>query len=138
MWMEFSVARQIGEGAYTLNGAGHLTLGTEDLPPGNNYGNNGYITATIYDVRIYNYALPQSVIATNIPPKVPVFTGGAGAVAVTTGPNGPQFVLTYATGTLQSSTNVAGPWAPVAGATSPYTNLLDSATPNEFFRLSNP
>jgi hypothetical protein len=46
-------------------------------------------------------------------------------------------VLTYS-GTLLDATNVAGPWTPVAGATSPYTNILDSATPDLFFKLSNP
>jgi hypothetical protein len=126
-----------GQTAYTP-AAGHVTLGTEDLSSGNSYGNNGYITGNIYDVRIYNYALTQAQIITagNILPKRPVF--GGGPVSVTTGPNGPQFVLTYTNATLLSSTNVGGPFTAVAGATSPYTNILNNATPDVFFKLSIP
>ena len=78
------------------------------------------------------------IVIANIPPKFTTIGEGTNGV-VTTGPNGKQFVLTYPTNsTLQSATNVAGPWAPVAGATSPYTNILQKAIPDVFFRLSYP
>jgi hypothetical protein len=48
---------------------------------------------------------------------------------------GNNFVLTFPAGwTLQSSTNVSGPYGDVAGATSPYTNNVTLA-PLRFFRL---
>ena len=97
------------------------------VPPGNNYGNTGYLTGEIYDVRIYNYALTQT-----LPP--PPHPGPWPPPIITNG----QFVLSWPIGSLQSSTNVAGPFAAVPGATSPYTNILDSAVPNMFFRISNP
>ncbi len=127
-------ASETGNTAYTP-AAGHVTLGTEDLGQGNSFGNNGYLTGNLYDVRIYNYALSQPQIAA-IAGVAPTFTGGT--VGVTTGPNGPQFVLTYNGGTLLQATSVAGPWTPVSGATSPYTNILNSASPDMFFKLSNP
>jgi lysophospholipase L1-like esterase len=36
---------------------------------------------------------------------------------------------------LQSATNVAGPWMPVPGAVSPYTNIVLSEVPTMFFKL---
>jgi hypothetical protein len=43
-------------------------------------------------------------------------------------------VLTWLSGYLQSSTNVAGPYTDVSGATSPYTNTI-VAPPYKFYRL---
>jgi hypothetical protein len=41
--------------------------------------------------------------------------------------SGSNIVITWGTGTLQSATNVAGPYTDVAGATSPYTNSISGA-----------
>jgi beta-glucanase (GH16 family) len=41
--------------------------------------------------------------------------------------------LSWPVGTLQSASNVTGPWYNIGGATSPYTNV--ATTPQEFFRL---
>jgi hypothetical protein len=48
---------------------------------------------------------------------------------------GSNVMITYS-GTLLSSTNVAGPYLPVTNATSPYTILTTNA--QQFFRVSNP
>ncbi len=48
--------------------------------------------------------------------------------------NGNQVVLTWSSGALLEATNLAGPWTPVAGATSPYTNNVMVA-PQMFFKL---
>jgi beta-glucanase (GH16 family) len=45
-------------------------------------------------------------------------------------------VLSWPAGTLQSATNLPGPWQDVAGATSPYTN--SPTLPQEFYRLRLP
>ena len=94
------VAQQTGQGAYTLNGAGHLTLGTEDLPPGNNYGFTGYITANLYDVRIYNYALTGTQIQDIFNPPIPITWGAI-----------PSFVTT------NNVTYADYPWYPSCGVT---------------------
>jgi hypothetical protein len=60
-----------------------------------------------------------------------------GTVAPTIGASvsGTNLVLTWSGAfTLQSATNVAGPYGPVPGATSPHTNSLTS-DPQRFFRL---
>jgi beta-glucanase (GH16 family) len=49
---------------------------------------------------------------------------------------GSDMILTWPTGTLQSATNVSGPWNDVSGATSPSTNR--AAAPQEFFRCRLP
>jgi hypothetical protein len=62
----------------------------------------------------------------------------SGPIAITSGPSGSQLVLTWPYGMLLQATNVAGPWTPVAGAVSPYTNLINMTAPNMFYKLSNP
>jgi hypothetical protein len=87
-------------------------------------------------VRIYNVALSgpqQASLFTPPPPPVPAFSVKP---AVTTGPNGKQFVLTWSYGTLLQATNIAGPWTTNA-ATQPYTVIISNA-PVMFFKLSNP
>jgi hypothetical protein len=119
-----------------LSPASHLMIGGRDSG-GNSFGN--YFAGAIYGVKIYNTALTEAQVNTAMVAAAgpPTFSGGA--PVVTTGPNGPQFVLTwFGSASLLSATNVAGPFLPVAGATSPYTNILNSATPDMFFKLSSP
>ena len=125
---------ETGNTAYT-QAAGHVTLGTEDLGQGNNFGNNGYLTGNLYDVRIYNYALTQGAIA-GIAGVRPPFT----STFATNSVGSKEIVMTYTYGTLLQATNVAGPWTAVPGATSPYTNALNNtlAIPDVFYKLSNP
>jgi hypothetical protein len=129
-----------GTSAYPLAQAYHVVIGGEE---GGWWGASAgsFSKWKVYDVRIYNAALTVNqinstmVAAPSTPPSgPPTFSGGA--PVVTTGPHGPQFVLTYS-GTLLSATNVAGPFLPVAGATSPYTVIVSNA-PDMFFKLSNP
>ena len=107
----------------------HLCIGGRDNG-GNNFGN--YFTGNIYGVRIYNTALSEAQVNSLLIPTTvtaPVFSGPPVLI-------GNNLVLTY-TGTLHSATNVAGPYLPVAGATSPYTNDVTTA-PQMFYKLSNP
>ena len=46
---------------------------------------------------------------------------------------GNNLVLNWSVGSLESATNIPGPWYDVIGAASPYTNLL--LGPQQFFRL---
>jgi hypothetical protein len=71
-------------------------------------------------------------------------TTGSGGITVLTGPAPPtlawqlagsNLVLTWPTGTLLQATNLAGPWTPVAGAVSPYTNVMPASQPQMFLRL---
>jgi hypothetical protein len=47
--------------------------------------------------------------------------------------SGNSLVLNWSSGTLQSATNVLGPWYDIGSAASPYTNPL--VGPQQFFRL---
>jgi len=111
----------------------HLMIGGRD-GGGNVFGN--YFTGEIYDVRIYDTELSPAHVNYIIPSSVPVI--------VTTPVFGPpifgggQLVLTFTNGTLLQATNLSGPWTPVGGATSPYTNNITTNGPRMFFRLSNP
>jgi hypothetical protein len=118
-----------------LSPASHLMIGARD-GGGNAFGN--YYSGEIYGVQIYDTALSADQVSVAMtapwatPPAGP--PGWSGTIAV----NGNQVTLAWTNGTLLSSTNVAGPWTPVPGATSPYTGIIDAATPNVFFILSNP
>jgi hypothetical protein len=129
-------ATQTGQGSLTPSPDSHLMIGARDSG-GNSFGN--YFTGEIYGVRIYSTALSADQVnylnitpppATVTPPVVPWFSGQPVL-------QGSQFVLTWYGGSLLQATNITGPWTLVAGATSPYTNII-SAAPQLFFRLSNP
>jgi hypothetical protein len=123
-----------GLGAYNMDVEEHLAIGGKDTPPGNTYAATGYFTGEIYGLRIYNTALSAAQVNSIIPPTplpVPTPTWTGQPVI-----NGKQLVLTWSSGTLLSATNVAGPYLPVAGATSPYTNNV-TAAPQMFFKLSS-
>ena len=94
------------------------------------YGN--YFTGSLYDVRIYNYALPQSQIAI-IGNSKPTFTSQINA----DGNGNQQLVITYPFGTLLEATNLAGPWT-TNSTVSPATINIDPTAPQVFFKLSNP
>jgi len=55
-------------------------------------------------------------------------------------PGIPQFefrleLVQWRIGLLLQATNISGPWSPVTGASSPYTNLASPSAPQLFFRL---
>ncbi|HOB32158.1 MAG TPA: hypothetical protein PKH32_04680, partial [Verrucomicrobiota bacterium] len=93
------------------------TAGTEEA----------FFTGTIYDVRIYNYALSAEEVGT---------IGRVAPMPLTWQSLGNQQIFTWPYGVLVESTNVLGPWTPVPGATSPYTN--DTVGPQKFYRVRNP
>jgi hypothetical protein len=125
-----------GQTAYA-DSMGHLTFGTEDRTPGNNYGNNGYYNGKLYGVRIYNVGFNEAQVNSLFAPPPRPAPAFSVKPAVTTGLNGKQFVLTWTYGTLLQATNIAGPWTTNTAATQPYTVIISNA-PAMFFKLSNP
>lgn len=128
------VATQTGQGPYSPTRASHLMIGGKDNGTGSAFGN--YYTGEIYDVRVYNYALSQAQLGAVVPGLKPTLTKQV--IPGVNGNNGGQLVLSWPFGTLLQSTNVAGPYSAVAGATSPYTNIMTVTPPDVFFKLSNP
>ena len=117
------VARETGNSKYTLAPNEHLCIGGKDSAPGNNFG--FFSSFEIYDVRIYNYALPSETM------PVPLLDGKIVPVA-----NGGRLVINWSWGRLLAATNPAGPWVPVVAAP-PYTNDL-TAAPSMFFKVVYP
>ena len=76
----------------------------------------------IDDVAVYNKALTPQQIQNHL-----LNTTHLSIVKV-----GGNIVITWPTGTLQSSTNAAGPYSNVNGATSPYTNAVSGS--RQFYR----
>ena len=63
-----------------------------------------------------------TTVTVNPPATIAIQSAGGGNV-----------ILSWPAGTLQSATNIAGPWGNIGGATSPRTNAVSSS--QEFFRL---
>ena len=105
----------------------HVVIGARDNA-GNNFGN--YFTGEIYDVRVYNTALSEAQVNNFLVSRTPTFNPPLHI--------GNKLVLSWSTGTLLQSTNLLGPWTPVGGATSPYTNDVSTNGPRMFYRVSNP
>ncbi|MGA2853886.1 MAG: LamG-like jellyroll fold domain-containing protein, partial [Verrucomicrobiota bacterium] len=124
-----------GVGPYNLSPPSHLMIGARD-GGGNAFGN--YYSGEIYGVQIYDTALSADQVNASLVSPVTVPPTFSGPIAITSGPSGSQLVLKWPYGTLLQATNVAGPWTPVAGAVSPYTNLINMTAPNMFYKLSNP
>jgi hypothetical protein len=75
-------------------------------------------------------------------------SSGSGSLTVLAGPPpptlsfqeliSPNLVLSWSNGglgLLLEATNITGPWSPVPGANSPYTNIVSPSAPQLFFRL---
>ncbi len=117
---------------FIANGAGILANGTIGQAFG--LGNTvigqrtdlqfGTFVGTVDDTAFYNYALSAQQVALHYVNEV--------KVTATPAP-GKKVVLSWPFGALQSSHNVTGPYLPVAGATSPYTNSI--STTNTYYRV---
>jgi hypothetical protein len=116
---------------YIPNGAGVNPDGTAGITPG--FGNTvlgqrtdaafNTFEGTMDDTAIYKYALtPQQVQNHFLNTTEASITG-----------SGSNVVISWPVGTLQSSTNVSGPYVNVVGATSPYTNSI--SVMQKFFRV---
>jgi hypothetical protein len=115
------------------NGDGINADGTAGITSG--YGNTvlgertdgayGTFEGTMDDTAFYNYALsPQQV-----------FEHYVDATLITITASGTNVILTWPVGVLQKAASAAGPFADVAGATSPTTNAVGKAS---FWRVRVP
>ncbi len=122
----------VAQDQFIPNGAGVLPNGTIAQSPG--AGNtvigqrtdaafNTFI-GTADDTAFYNYALSAQQVQLHYLNQV--------RLSFATAQN--KLILSWPVGKLLSSTNVTGPYAPVIGATSPYTNSAASST---FYRVQS-
>jgi hypothetical protein len=118
-----------------------------------------YLSVSTVAGATYNWSGPNGFISASQSPSVAKATenasgiysvtatvGGAtsapGSVAVTVNPPlsftvqpvaSSSLVFSWPFGALQSASNIAGPWNPVSGASSPFTNA--SSEPQQFYRV---
>jgi hypothetical protein len=118
-----------------------------------------YLTASTIPEATYNWTGPNGFSSASQNPclvgagqnasgiySVTATVGGctslAGTTTVTVNPpvalsvqaSAASLIFNWPFGTLQSATNVVGPWSPVTGATSPYTN--SPSEPQQFFQVN--
>jgi hypothetical protein len=103
-----------------------LLLGRGGYPWAEGQG-NAWDGANLYmsDVAIFTNALSSNAI-------YQIYLAAVNEL-ITTANSAGNFVLSWPEGTLVSSTNVQGPYTPVAGATSPYT--VSKTAPRQFYRV---
>jgi hypothetical protein len=142
------------ETAYHINSpAAGLILNGKILLHQNDTFNNVVIGGTAVFAGTYSFAY----LSANYPAYFPTtwtlqsgssISNGSGSITVLTGP--PPPVLSYqqlagsglvlnwsngGLGIIWQATNLSGPWSPVAGASSPFTNMVSPSVPQMFFRL---
>lgn len=100
-------------------------------------GGNAAFTIVGSNEQFFAGALAHAAVFTNAlsAPQIQQLYQTATLPSLSLSTQGNQLVITY-TGTLLSSTNVAGPYETVAGATSPY--IVTPTGDQKFFRASNP
>jgi hypothetical protein len=91
-------------------------------------GQEDVFSGGIAEAAIYNVALSPSQIAAHYS------AGASGSAPLTSSFSAGNLTLTWSTGTLLGSTNVAGPYTTVDSATSPYTVPVNGAK-QMFYRL---
>jgi beta-glucanase (GH16 family) len=118
---------------------------TASTVPGAAYswtGPNGF-TSTNQNPSIVNAATNTAGVY-NVTITVGGCTSAAGATTVTVSPpalvsiqsSNNNFAITWPTGTLQSATNITGPWSEVSEGTSPWP--IVPAAPQQFYRVKLP
>jgi hypothetical protein len=100
------------------------------------FGNNGgfnerYFPGNISQVGFFTNALTAAQV------KTLYSVGTNKTITLSMARSGANVVVTWNTGTLQSSTNVLGPFTPVPGATLP-TYTIPAAGAQQFFRVTFP
>jgi hypothetical protein len=108
----------------------------ESVPAGDNLdvwigGSPDYPTsrltyANLANAAVFNYALTADQVQD-------VYNASPLPVTLTITPSGKNVVLTWPSGTLLQSTNLAGPWTPNTSATSPYT--VPATNASQFFQV---
>ena len=142
------------ETAYNINNPkGTLTLNGRLLLHQNDTFQSVSVGGTAVFAGIYSFDYLSAQYPAYFPAAWPVQSGssvssGSGSLTVLAGPPPPtlafqdfmasNLVLSWSNGglgLLMAATNVAGPWSPVSGASSPLTNVIAPSAPQLFFRL---
>jgi len=109
-----------------------LTIGGRDNNGADNSGGATGFESTlsnssVYDVRVYNYALtPHQAAQLAYVPVIPTLSIGT---------SGSDLILNWSAGTLLEATNITGPWT-TNNNTSPY--LVTPDGPQKFFKVQAP
>ena len=142
------------ETTYNINNPnGSLTLNGRMLLHQNDTFQSVTVGGAALFAGSYSFACLSAWYPAYFPAAWPLQSGssvssGSGGITVLAGPPPPtlsfqdavtpNLVLSWSNsglGLLLEATNITGPWSPVAGASSPYTNIISPSAPQLFFRL---
>jgi beta-galactosidase len=116
----------------TTSGGPYTTISTAGPVTGTSYTDPTAVNGTTY------YYTISAATDISLAAETANSAGEASAtphppVSLSIHPTAGALILNWPFGTLESATNVAGPWSVVSNATAPYTNFLSG--PQEFFRV---
>jgi Carbohydrate family 9 binding domain-like len=124
-------AKELPLGGDLLFGFSTMSDTGSAAPPGNAYAGNGVPTPELEgNQNASNYSVQRIRIGTNVAPRPP--DSVPPTVSIQSSAAGAQIIFT---GTLQAADTLGGAYAPVAGATSPYT--VPAGTSSKYYRASN-
>ena len=124
-------AKELPLGGDLLFGFSTMNDTGSAAPPGNAYAGNGVPTPELEgNQNASNYSVQRIRIGRNVAPRPP--DSVPPTVSIQSSAAGVQIIFT---GTLQAADTLGGAYAPVAGATSPYT--VPAGTSSRYYRASN-
>jgi hypothetical protein len=142
------------ETTYDINNPnGSLTLNGQMLLHQNDTFNRVSVGGSALFAGTYSFGYLSAYYPAHFPATWPPQSGssvssGSGGITVLVGPpppilsfqqfTGSDLVLNWSNGglgILLQATNLTGPWSPVAGAASPYTNIVSPSVSQMFFKL---
>ncbi len=130
-WIPVQIAKVADTVTWSMNGSEIAKL-SQAVAPFSDSGNIflGYSDwfSSVSDNPDLSFGLFDNLKVYQLSERAPV------ELSLSIAQSGADVVMTYS-GTLESASSVTGPWSAVEGASSPFTQAIDSATEKQFFRV---
>jgi hypothetical protein len=129
----------LGAGSYnvkrsTTSGGPYTTISTSGAVTGTNYTDSTAINGTAYYYVVSAAtSISEAVETANSPAEVSVMPVAPLPVFMTIQSLGNGITITWTNGTIQSATNITGPWDDLDGVVSPYSTT--STASQRFYRV---
>ena len=118
----------------TTSGGPYSTISTTGTVTGTNYVDSTAVNGTTYYYVVSAAtSISEATETANSPMEASVTPAAPPPVFVSIKPSGGNITITWPNGTLQSATNVIGPWYDLGGAASPY-NITPTGS-QQFYRV---
>jgi hypothetical protein len=118
----------------TTSGGTYSTISTSGTVTGTNYVDSTAVNGTTYYYVVSAVtSISEAIETANSPVEVSVTPVAPLPVFMSIQTSGNSIIITWPNGTLQSATNILGPWYDLSGAASSY--VVTPAGPQQFYRV---